>query len=127
MPTRALVEEATRKSGVVWLRVAGAPPRLAWHLWHEGCAWVVVGGLEQDVPGLAQATRAEVLVRSKERQADLLVEWEAGVSRVDPGTAAWDEVVPLLHAKRLNAPDGEAQPERWARESTVLRLEPLPS
>src|SRR5438270_833790 len=49
---------------------------------------------------------------------------QATVSRIVPGTAAWDTVVPLLHDKRLNAPDGEQQPERWARESVVLRLEP---
>ncbi|GDY76882.1 hypothetical protein SAV31267_063670 [Streptomyces avermitilis] len=30
-----------------------------------------------------------------------------------------------LKGKRLNAPDGEAMPERWARECRVLRLEPL--
>ena len=29
-----------------------------------------------------------------------------------------------LKGKRLNAPDGEAMPERWARECRVLRLEP---
>ena len=29
-----------------------------------------------------------------------------------------------LHAKRLNPPDGEAQPARWARESRVARIEP---
>jgi hypothetical protein len=32
--------------------------------------------------------------------------------------------VPLLHATRLNAPDGEDQPHRWARDSLVLCLTP---
>ena len=43
---------------------------------------------------------------------------------VRPEDDAWDPVVTELHAKRLNPPDGEAQPQRWARESRVLRLEP---
>jgi len=32
--------------------------------------------------------------------------------------------VPVLHAQRLNAPDGQEQPARWARESRVLTLLP---
>jgi hypothetical protein len=43
---------------------------------------------------------------------------------VAPTDAAWDVVVPELHAKRLNPPDGEQQPARWARESRVVRIEP---
>jgi hypothetical protein len=65
-----------------------------------------------------------VLVRSHERRSGLLVTWTAEVSPVEPGTPAWDDAVPVLHAARLNAPDGEQQPQRWARESTVLRLRP---
>jgi hypothetical protein len=33
-------------------------------------------------------------------------------------------VVPALHAKRLNAHDGEAQPERWAANSAIFRIQP---
>lgn len=120
-----LVEEATRRSGLVWVRTDGAErAHPAWHAWHDGCAWVVVGGQEQDVPGLADATTAQVLVRSHERRGGLLVTWTAAVSRVVPGSPEWEQVVPVLHAERLNAPDGEQQPQRWARESTVLRLRP---
>jgi len=63
-------------------------------------------------------------VRSNATQADRVVTWVADVSPVAPGSPLWDEVVPLLHAKRLNAPDGEEQPQRWARESVVLRFTP---
>ena len=63
-------------------------------------------------------------VRSKASQNDRVVSWVADVSRVEPGSPAWELAVPLLHEKRLNAPDGEQQPERWARESLVLRLTP---
>lgn len=121
----SLVAEATRRSAVVWVGHERSPDRrAAWHLWHAGCAWLVTGGLEQPLPDLLEVERAVVAVRSKERQGDLLVEWTATVGRVQPGTPEWNEVVPLLHAKRLNAPDGEGQPARWARESVVLRFTP---
>lgn len=119
-----VVEEATRRSAVVWVAVDRQPPRLVWHVWHDGRLWLVVGGLEQAVPGLLDARSAWVAVRSKEKQGDLLVEWEAAVHRVPVGSPEWDAAVPLLHAKRLNPPDGAAQPQRWARESVVLRLVP---
>ena len=125
MSASALVEEATRRSGLVWVRPEGAEQaRAVWHAWHDGCAWLVVGGQEQELPGLETASRASVLVRSHERRSGLLVEWTADVERVEPGTPEWETAVPVLHAERLNAPDGEAQPQRWARESTVLRLRP---
>jgi hypothetical protein len=117
-----LIEEATRRSSVVWVQPEGGGRALpVWHLWHDGAAYVVAGGIEQPLPA---CTRATVTVRSRERQGDRLVCWVADVSTVPPASPLWNDVVPLLHARRLNAPDGEAQPERWARESTVLRLVP---
>jgi hypothetical protein len=41
-----------------------------------------------------------------------------------PESEAWESAVAELKGKRLNAPDGEAMPERWRRECRVLRLEP---
>jgi hypothetical protein len=111
-----LVSEATRRSGVVWV-----DGRAVWHLWYADRLWLVTGGLEQ---ALDLGATAVVEVRSRARQDDLLVRWVADVATVAPGTPEWDEVVPLLHAARLNPPDGAAQPERWARESTVHRLTP---
>lgn len=145
----AAIAEAARRTGVLWVRpdLPGARPRAVWSLWHDGAAYVVVGGREQQLPGLrlggraygqaggrayrqaggrayGQAGgRAVVVVRSSRR--DRVAEWDAAVEAVLPGTPRWDEVVPLLHARRLNAPDGEAQPARWAAESTVLRLVPV--
>ena len=82
------------------------------------------GGAEQHLDGVADGGRVLVVVRSRERLADRVVQWWADVQQVAPGSEEWDRVVPLLHAQRLNPPDGAAQPERWARESTVLRLVP---
>lgn len=119
----AVVAEAMKKSGLVWLRVAGQRTQAVWHLWHEGAAYVLHGGDEQPAPGLTQADRAAVSVRSKDSGGRLLV-WTAEVSAVPPGSPEWDAVVPLLAAKRLNAGDGPAAPQRWASTSLVHRLAP---
>ncbi len=124
LASERLVAEATSKAGLIWVAPTGADrPHAAWHVWHDGAAYLVTGGLEQDLPGLDGANHATVTVASKDNGARL-VTWRADVSRVEPGSRQWDEVVPVLQAKRLNAQDREQQPSRWARDSSVLRLRP---
>ena len=122
---RALVEEATKKSGLVWVRGAGAPAaRALWHVWHEGAVCLVGDGPgEQALPGLTAGGSAEVTVRSKDK-GGRLVGWTATVSELAPGSPEWEATVAELKGKRLNAPDGEEMPARWARECRVLRLVP---
>ncbi|MEV5724620.1 MULTISPECIES: hypothetical protein [Streptomyces] len=121
---RALVEEATKKSGLIWVKAPGVPARALWHAWHEGAACVVGGGPgEQPLPGLADGVTAEVTVRSKDKGGRVVV-WTATVVEPAPGSEAWEAAVAELKGKRLNAPDGEAMTERWRRECRVLRLEP---
>jgi hypothetical protein len=121
---RALVEEATKKSGLIWVKGPGAPARALWHVWHEGAACVVGDGPgEQPLPGLTDGAEAEVTVRSKDK-GGRLVSWTAKVVEPAPGSEQWEATVAELKGKRLNAPDGEAMPERWARECRVLRLVP---
>ncbi|MET9510291.1 hypothetical protein ABZX62_17840 [Streptomyces flavidovirens] len=120
---QALVEEATKKSGLIWVRGTG-PARSLWHVWHDGAAYVVGDGPgEQPFPGLADGADAEVTVRSKDK-GGRLVTWAAAVTEHPPGTEAWEAAVAELKGKRLNAPDAEQMTERWARECRVLRLEP---
>ncbi|MFE7512833.1 hypothetical protein [Streptomyces sp. NPDC057540] len=122
----ALVEEATKKSGLVWVRGTG-PARALWHVWHDGAAHVVGDGPgEQPLPGLTDGGTAEVTVRSKDK-GGRLVAWTAAVRELAPGTEEWDAAVAELKGKRLNAPDGEAMPDRWARECRVVRLDPRSS
>ncbi|WP_306327003.1 hypothetical protein [Streptomyces venezuelae] len=122
----ALVEEATKKSGLVWVRGTG-PARALWHVWFDGAAFVVGDGPgEQPLPGLADGGTAEVTVRSKDK-GGRLVAWTAAVRELAPGTEEWDAAVAELKGKRLNAPDGEAMTDRWARECRVLRLDPRAS
>ncbi|MEW2633159.1 hypothetical protein AB0903_16250 [Streptomyces sp. NPDC048389] len=119
---RALVEEATKKSGLVWVRGEG-PVRALWHVWHDGAAHIVGDGPgEQPLPGLADGGDAEVTVRSKDKGGRLVV-WSARVTELAPRSEEWQAAVAELKGKRLNAPDAEQMPERWARECRVLRLE----
>ncbi|CAL9520723.1 hypothetical protein SUDANB58_03840 [Streptomyces sp. enrichment culture] len=121
---QALIEEATKKSGLVWVKGPAGPARALWHVWHEGAACVVGDGPgEQPLAGLADGTTAEVTVRSKDK-GGRLVSWTATVVELASGSEAWQAAVAELKGKRLNAPDGEAMPQRWARECRVLRLEP---
>lgn len=111
---------------MLWLRPEGeARAVAAWHVWSDGAAYVVSGGLEQDLSLVTAAgtDRVVVTVRSKDT-GGRLVTWVGRTSRVGPDDDAWDPVVEQLHAKRLNSPDGEQQPTRWARESVVTRIEP---
>jgi hypothetical protein len=127
LPDAALIEEACKKSGLIWVAVPGARDRAAWHVWHEhdgtGAVYVVVGGGEQPLPGIAGGIVVRVTVRSKDK-GGRLVTWPGAVSKVAAGSEEWAGVVPALHAKRLNARDGEAQPERWAANSLIFRIEP---
>ncbi|MEV5344475.1 hypothetical protein [Streptomyces achromogenes] len=122
---RALIEEAVKKSGLIWVRGAGAPAaRALWHVWHEGAVCVVGDGPgEQPLAGLADESLAEVSVRSKDK-GGRLVTFPATVSELASGSEEWEAAVAELKGKRLNAPDGEEMPARWARECRVLRLVP---
>lgn len=121
---QALVEEATKKSGVVWVRGSSGPERALWYVWHEGAVCLVGDGPgEQPLPGLVDGSTAEVTVRSKDK-GGRLVAWTAEVSEAAPRSEEWESAVAELKGKRLNAPDAEVMPERWARECRVLRLTP---
>ncbi|OKK20717.1 hypothetical protein AMK16_09795 [Streptomyces sp. CB00455] len=119
----ALVEEATKKSGLIWVRGAGAD-RALWHAWVDGAAHVLGDGPgEQPFPGLADGATAEVTVRSKDK-GGRLVAWTAAVRELAPRGEEWAAAVAELKGKRLNAPDAQEMTERWARECRLLRLEP---
>ncbi|NKZ07058.1 hypothetical protein [Actinomadura latina] len=122
---RALVEEAAKKSGLLWLDLPGLPqPRAAWHVWHDGSAYVLTGGEgEQPLPGLAESAHVPVILRSKDK-GGRLVAFIADVEVVEPGTEQWDAVTPVLAKERLNARTHEEQVETWATESWIVRLTP---
>ena len=118
-----LIDEATKKAGLVWVRPSGHGQRAhgLWHVWHDGSAFVLTGGLEQFSPPLSD--RAFVTVPSKDK-GSRLVTWVADVGVVAPGSPVWEAVLPALTAKRLNPPDGDAAPQRWAEACVLYQLTP---
>ncbi|WP_067347179.1 hypothetical protein [Streptomyces noursei] len=123
---QALVEEATKKSGLIWVRGATGPARALWHVWHDGAVCLVGEGTgEQPLAalGLTDGGTATVTVRSKDK-GGRLVAWPAAVRELPPGGEEWQAAVEELKGKRLNAPDADTIAERWARECRVLRLTP---
>lgn len=123
---QALIEEASKKSGLIWVRGPQGPSRALWHAWHDGAVCLVGGGpFEQplDGLGLTDGGSATVSVRSKDKGGRLVV-WPARVVELAPHGERWETVVAELRGKRLNAPDFPTVADRWARECRVLRLEP---
>jgi hypothetical protein len=123
----ALIEEATKKSGLIWPSV-GPAARPVWHAWADGAAYVLlaapgVDGVEQRFDELAGARSALVTVRSKDKGGRLTT-WEANVRSISAQDDAWPGAVENLAGGRLNAPDGDQQTARWARECVIVRLEP---
>jgi hypothetical protein len=127
LPDFALVEEACKKSSLLWIAVPGLRDRAATLVLlpdvPRGAVYLVTGGGEQNVPGISDGQLVRVTVRSKDKGGRLAT-WSGLVGRVRPDSPEWAEVVPTLHAKRLNARDGEAQPERWAERSSIFRITP---
>jgi hypothetical protein len=120
----ALVEEACKKSAMLWLQPEGQERACAaWHVWVDGAVHLVSGGLEQRLPPMADGRPVRVTVRSKDN-GTRLVTWVGLPVTLAPDSPEWQRAVVELHAKRLNAPDGDQQPRRWAAESTVTRLQP---
>jgi len=125
---QALIEEATKKSGLLWAQApAERAPQALWHAWVDGAVCVVGGGPgEQPLGGLADGGTAAVTVRSKDKWGRL-VAFPTTVRELAPGSEEWTAAVEELKGKRLNAPDAETMTERWARECRVLRLKPAGS
>jgi hypothetical protein len=121
----ALIEESAKKSALVWVRGPQGPSRALWHVWHEGAVCLVGGPGEQplDGLGLADGGAATVTCRSKDKGGRLIV-WPARVAEPAPEGEAWRAAVAELAGKRLNAPDADGLPGRWARACRVLRLTP---
>ena len=129
----ALIEEAAKKSGLVWLAPAGpatpgappAAPQAMWHVWHDGAVTLVAGGAEQPLPSYATPGKVvEVGIRSKDA-GGRLVTWLSQVQAPTPGTPDWDAAAAALHAERLNLPEGDPYLDRWTTTSIILRLRPV--
>ena len=136
----ALIEEAAKKSSLVWLSPAGLSPKAeaeaktpgtpngpqaVWHVWHDGAVTIVAGGAEQPLPLWAVPGRVvEFAIRSKDK-GGRLISFLSQVELVAPGTPEWGAAAEALHAERLNLAEGDQYQQRWAKESALLRMRPL--
>jgi hypothetical protein len=123
----ALIEEAAKKSALLWLAAEpGGRAYAAWHVWVDGAVLVVSGGLEQPMPvlDLLDADRRIIVTLRSKDTWGRLVTWVGRAENIAPDDDAWAAAAVELHAKRLNSPDGEAAPERWRRESVITRIVP---
>lgn len=125
-PGEASVEELTRelgkKTGVCWLRYDGQE-HAAWHVWLDDALYVVSGGAEQHLPGVADTTSMEVVMRSRDNGGRLLT-WVGDVSVVRPGDELWEPATTALVSGRLNLDDLSTAAAGWARSSVVSRVVP---
>jgi hypothetical protein len=124
----AVLDEALKKSTVAWIEVPGeggtggrAVP--VWYGTMDGRVYVLVGGSEQQVPGLAEADRVRLIARSKEQQS-LVADVDASVRVVEGSDPLFARVAPVLLPRRLNLRDGEGAVERWRKECTMVELTP---
>ena len=128
-PPPALIAEATKRAGVIWITAGGGRPRPAWHVWRQagdsGAAYVLTGPGEQRDPELAGARRVTVLVPSKD-SGGLLVSWQADVSQLSEESPEWREVTGLLAAARLSPAPVPAGTAPSAPARTIYRLTPAP-
>lgn len=117
-----LVADLAKKSGLVWIQVAGqAHP--VWHEWVEDAVCVVGDGSEQPLPDVHDGDEVTLLLRSKTNR-QLVASVGATVHVVSPDQPDWVTVTAELKGGRLNLPDMNTAVERWERECRVLRLVP---
>ena len=117
-----LVTDLAKKSGLIWITVHDR----TYPVWHElvdGAICVVGGGGEQPIPDVSDDEKVLLLLRSKTNR-QLVATVQATVEVLTPESAAWEDVTAALKGGRLNLSDPDHAIERWARESTVLRLAP---
>lgn len=123
---RALVDEALKKSGLIWIRSTASPQgQPFWHVWLNDRIYLLTGGTEQPDGGLTSGDEVTVVVPSKDTHARLLT-IGGTVSQLSPADPDWADATTALAGARLNLHDVPGAPERWANaaETTVLRVTP---
>jgi hypothetical protein len=120
----ALVTELAKKSWLCWITY-GEPPHAhpVWHQWVDEAICVVAGGEEQPLPGIEEQSEVLVTLRTKASR-ERLVTCRARVERVRSDHPQWEAITAALVTGRLNLTDPQTAPERWGRDSVVVRLVP---
>ena len=120
-----LVQEAVRKSTIVWLQWTRRGVRRSLPVWYvsDGDRLLVLSGeRQQRIPAPAELSQCTVAVRSKGKDI-LLAELPARVRVIEPDSDEWDDVAAKLADKRLNIPGlPEDTARRWREQCVILEL-----
>lgn len=104
MEITRVLDAALRKAAAVWITSPGHEPRLVHAHWRDDALWVISGGTEPAVPGLADGAEVTVTVRSPTTHSHL-VDATATARLTEPD----EETAQALRTARLNAkPEWEA-------------------
>lgn len=129
VPPAAIVDEALKKSDILWITVDTDTTRKipCWFVYTKDKRLLILSGEpEQRIPFAAQARRAHVVVRWKGRDAQM-VEFDAKVkvlTSADKGE--FEEAGQLLVAKRQSVRAGSADTiAAWMRDGVILELAPI--
>ncbi|MGH3470765.1 MAG: hypothetical protein ACRDPG_01805 [Nocardioidaceae bacterium] len=128
LATQALIDEAMRKSWLIWVQTRAATRPIGhpfWHVWLDGVGYLLTGTREQPDPELADGEPITVLARSKDNQHRLIT-FGATASRVRPPDVDWPPATEALAKARLNLPSAHEAPAMWADslDVTIYRFEP---
>lgn len=121
----ALVDEALKKTWLVWVTLPSGRTQPCWHSWVGGHVYLLTGPGEQPDPGLAEGDTVKLVVRSKDNSQRLLG-LAATTQRLQPGDPDWDTATSALAAGRLNLSKAAQAPQRWATDpaTVIYRLVP---
>lgn len=122
----AAVQEALKKSTILWLRWIHEGQTLQMPVWFiydnkTSKIYVLSGEREQTLPGASQMREADVILRSKGKNYRI-AELSANVRPIPPGEE-WDTVAEKVAEKRLNVPGlPEDLADRWRDTCDLLEV-----
>lgn len=119
------IEAGLKKSSVVWVTIpqrdGSKVTRPAWYVQQGKKVFVLTGGDEQDLPGLAETDEVDLTVKSKDIKAAIGVV-KATTRVVDNESEEFTKIATLGMGNRLNLPDGEGALERWRNTCQLVEL-----
>jgi hypothetical protein len=124
--TNAAVQEALKKSTILWLRWRHDGIERTMPVWYlldnkTGLIYVLSGERQQTLPGAESMRECDVILRQKGKNVQI-AEIPASV-RVVPLGDEWDEIAEKIAEKRLNIPGlPEETAKRWRDECVILQI-----
>lgn len=122
--TNSAVQEALKKSTILWLRWSDDGQQRSMPVWFindKGRLYVLSGERNQTIPNVERLRRCDVIFRQKGKNVRI-AEIPATLRILDHGPE-WDEVAEKIAEKRLNIPGlPEETARRWRDECHIVEL-----